>query len=148
MDKGSIASVPVKGHHVEAIYGEAECSLEGELIAITDVGVLVYGTDEVLYEVPRALLVEIDLELYPSSSNSIYTTTTIGSFSTASHGLWLVVTLPLWLGVGLPLAAAESRASHLRVLDDGWTMLAHYARFPQGAYMKWQGRTKRVEACE
>jgi hypothetical protein len=148
MAKGSLMNVPVKGYHVEAIYGESECSLEGELIAVIDEGLLIYGADEILYEVSRTQLVEIDLELYPSSSNSIYTTTTIGSFSTASHGLWLVVTLPLWLGVGLPLAAAESRASHLHVPDEGWTELAHYARFPHGAFMKWEGRTEPVEACE
>lgn len=148
MSPGNIANVPVKGHKVEAIYGTGECGLEGELIAVTQDKLIIYGTDDLMYDVPRAHIIEVDLELYPSSSSSIYTTTTIGSFTTASHGLWLVVTLPLWLGVGLPLAATESRASHLHVFDENWAKLSTYARFPHGAFMKWEGRTVSVETCD
>jgi hypothetical protein len=146
--KSNLESVPVKGFHVEVIYGMAECSLEGELIAVTHDSLIINGPNDILFEIPNALLVELYLELYPDSSSSIYTTTTIGSFTTTSHGLWLVVSLPLWLGVGLPLAAAESRASHLPVNYAGVPRLAQYARFPHGAVMNWQGRTKSVDACE
>lgn len=146
-EKGDIAQVPVKGHNVEVIYGLDECSLEGELIAVTENSILVYDSNEALLEVPRPLLVEVVLELYPSSSSSIYTTTTIGSFSTVSHGFWLIVSLPTWLGVGLPLAAAESRASHLVVNYEGVPPLAQYARFPHGGFMNWTGRTQIVRAC-
>jgi hypothetical protein len=148
IDKGELSAVPVKGYNIEIVYGVAECSIAGELIALTHDSLLVYAKNEVLYEVPRSLLVELYLEIYPSSSGSIYTTTTLGSFSTVSHGLWLVVSLPLWLGVGLPLAAAESRAAHLHVNYAGLPRLASYARFPHGAFMNWTGRTQLVNDCE
>jgi hypothetical protein len=130
------------------IYGLGECTVEGELIAVTAPSLVVYTSDDALLEIPRTELVELELELYPSSSSSIYTTTTIGSFSTVSHGFWLVVSLPTWLGVGLPLAAAESRASRLVLNYKDVPPLAQYARFPHGGFMNWQGRTKPVPSCE
>lgn len=142
-----ISQVPVKGHTIDVIYGARECSVSGELIAVTRDSVLVFDESGQLRSVPQSSLVEIDLLLHPSSSGSIYTTTTIGSFSTVSHGLWLVISLPLWLGIGLPLASSESRASHLQVDANSAPRLAAYARFPQGALMDWSHRTSPVPNC-
>ncbi len=147
LEQVELKNIPVRGHRVSITYGVDGCIVEGELVAVTRSALIVLDVEDALWEIPVALLVDVELELYPSQSGSLYTATTVGSVSSLSHGYWLVISLPVWLAVGLPLASSESSASHLHTQVADAPRLAAYARFPHGAWMDWSKQARPAARC-
>ena len=101
----------------------------GELIAADRDSVFVL-TATALVSLPIAEIEQATLTTYDARWDKLALWTVLGTLSTASHGMALVLSAPAWIAGGTAATASASRGPRVRSTDG--TVLARFARFPQG----------------
>jgi hypothetical protein len=110
---------------------EGDLLLEGELLAAVRDTAWVLRNDGVRTvhrtEVQRAEVVGFD-----SRPQDVGGGAALGVLATASHGVFLAATAPLWILTGVLGSIHQESISRVRAPPDDLSVLAKFARFPQG----------------
>ena len=109
--------------------GGERAPVMGELIAADRDSVYVM-TSAALVALPVAEIERATLTTYDARWGKLALWTVLGTLSTASHGMALIISAPVWAAGGTAATAAASRGPRVRSTDG--TVLARFARFPQG----------------
>ncbi len=107
----------------------------GELIAVHSDTMFVLNDSVGLEAVPLTSITYARLGWYNAQWGGLAAWTLLGSLSTISHGVGLLVSFPVWVIGGSLATSSVSRGPIVVVRQgdaEGWTLIARYARFPQG----------------
>jgi hypothetical protein len=124
----------VEVEHADGVTDRAY--LAGELIAITEDSVFVaattfYGRDA-FHGVALANVRRARLNAYRSNAAAMGGLVALGAVSTISNGYFLGLTMPMWIIGGSGATGARSFEPIVEYPRREWTLLAPFARYPQG----------------
>lgn len=127
------AQATAYGGWIELTYRERgeKHRTDGELIAVSGDSVWVL-TDTVGVVIPTSAVEKGKLTAYAAQTSTMTTWIVVGTLATISNGAFLIFTAPMWLIGGSLAAGAESRSAERKQPPLAWSVLAPFARFPQG----------------